>query len=112
MNEPDLQHFKEQLTRIAAEIEAALRQEDPTKESITPDNAIGRLTRMEAIQAQSMSQEGRRRQQSRLQKIERALERIEKGSYGTCVKCGEEIPKGRLEIMPESALCVKCAARR
>ena len=110
MTEEELLKFKDQLNQAAAEIRVALEQEDPTKDSITIDNAIGRVTRMEAIQAQSMDQEGRRRQRSRLQQIERALERIEAGSYGTCVRCGSEIPKGRLEIVPESALCVKCAA--
>ncbi len=112
MTQKELLQFKHQLNDLAGEIRVALAQEDPTKDSITPDKAIGRLTRMEAIQAQSMDQEGRRRQQSRLQKIERALERIEKGSYGTCVKCGDEIPRGRLEIMPESAFCVTCASRK
>ena len=67
---------------------------------------------MEAIQAQSMDQEGRRRQRDRLRKVERALVRLESGTYGTCVRCGDEIPKDRLEIMPESATCVMCAARR
>ena len=81
-------------------------------DSITVDNAMGRVTRMEAIQAQSMDQEGRRRQKVRLQMIERALERIDDGSYGKCVRCGSEIPQGRLEIMPESALCVQCASSR
>lgn len=112
MTENDLKHFETILKETAEEIRTALAQEDPTKDSITPDKAIGRLTRMEAIQAQSMSDEGRRRQKSRLQKIERALERIEKGTYGTCVNCGEEIVRGRLEIMPESAFCIKCASRR
>lgn len=112
MTEEELLALQHQLNAVADEIRLALKQEDPTKDSITIDNAIGRVTRMEAIQAQSMDQEGRRRQKSRLQQIERALERIEEGSYGTCVSCGDEIPKGRLEIMPESALCVKCASRR
>lgn len=112
MTEKELLHFKNQLSDLADEIRVALKQEDPTKDSISVENAMGRLTRMEAIQAQSMDQEGRRRQKSRLQQIERALERIEEGSFGTCVKCGDEIPTGRLEIVPESALCVQCASRR
>lgn len=111
MTQEDILLFRHQLNELAGDIRAALAQEDPTKDSIVPDSAIGRITRMEAIQAQSMDQEGRRRQKSRLQKIERALERIDKGSYGTCVSCGDEIPRGRLEIMPESALCVTCAAK-
>lgn len=112
MTEAEIQQFREQLEAIRLDIQAELALEDPTKDSITPDKAIGRLTRMEAIQAQSMSTEGRRRQKARLQKVERALERIEEGRFGDCLGCGEPIPKGRLEIMPESGFCVKCAARR
>lgn len=112
MTSSEIRKFEDLLRQLAEELEALIASEDPTKESITPDKAIGRLTRMEAIQAQSMSAEGRRRQEKRLTAVKRALERIEKGSYGTCVRCGDPIPKGRLEVMPESAFCVKCAARR
>jgi len=42
--------------------------------------------------------------------IRRALERIEDGSYGECVRCGEEIAEGRLQARPEAALCISCAS--
>ena len=112
MRENELDEFAEILHRLKDELQSLIATADPTKDSITPDKAIGRLTRMEAIRAQSMSAEGRRRQEKRLTAVQRALERIEKGTYGTCVRCGEPIPKGRLEIMAESAVCVECAARR
>ena len=41
--------------------------------------------------------------------IRRALERIEEGSYGECVRCGNEIAEGRLDARPEAALCISCA---
>ena len=108
----DTAYFKKKLEVLADDLEAALAAEDPSKDSIAPDNAIGRLTRMEAIQAQSMNDAAKRRHEKRLRGVKAALEAIEEGTYGTCVRCGEEIPEGRLEIMPESRLCVKCAARR
>lgn len=111
MTEDELIYFRDRLATIKRELEESLAQIDPAKESITPDSAIGRLTRMEAIQAQSMTDEGRRRQEARLRQVEVALERIERGLYGRCTTCGSEIPKGRLEIMPESRLCMTCAAR-
>jgi DnaK suppressor protein len=45
-----------------------------------------------------------------LEQIEQALERIEEGSYGTCVDCGSRIPKMRLNVIPYTPLCVKCAS--
>jgi DnaK suppressor protein len=42
--------------------------------------------------------------------VEAALERIEAGSYGDCEECGSKIPKSRLQAIPYTALCVKCAS--
>jgi DnaK suppressor protein len=43
--------------------------------------------------------------------IDRALARLEEGTYGTCARCGEEIPAARLEFRPESIYCVDCKAK-
>ncbi len=43
-------------------------------------------------------------------RIERALEKLGEGSYGTCDRCGAEIAEGRLRAAPESALCISCAS--
>jgi len=47
---------------------------------------------------------------SEIASIRRALERIDEGTYGECVKCGEEIAEGRLQARPEAALCIACAS--
>lgn len=44
-----------------------------------------------------------------LDAIEMALERIEDGTYGQCDECGVKIPKTRLNALPHTPLCVKCA---
>ena len=44
-----------------------------------------------------------------LERIDRALEKVAEGTYGTCDGCGEQIPAARLEAQPESAVCVECA---
>ena len=41
--------------------------------------------------------------------VERALQRVEVGTYGECVRCGVEIDPKRLEVRPEAALCISCA---
>jgi DnaK suppressor protein len=45
-----------------------------------------------------------------LARTERALAKLDDGSYGACDRCGAEIPPRRLEVMPDSTLCVQCAA--
>jgi DnaK suppressor protein len=44
--------------------------------------------------------------------IESALERIENGTFGTCEECNGSIPKARLNALPHTPVCVKCAATR
>ena len=41
--------------------------------------------------------------------VKRALARIDDGTYGECVRCGEDIAPARLEARPEAALCINCA---
>lgn len=48
----------------------------------------------------------------RLEDVERALEKIEEGTYGICDDTGDEIPKGRLEAMPEAVVTVEAQERR
>lgn len=47
-----------------------------------------------------------------LEQIEGALERIESGTYGSCVECGGRIPKMRLNAIPYTPYCIKCASER
>ena len=65
-----------------------------TTEAITRFNDVGIANDLQAIRG----------------RIERALEKLDEGTYGTCDNCGTEIPAGRLQAAPASALCVKCAA--
>jgi DnaK suppressor protein len=46
-----------------------------------------------------------------LARTERALAKLDEGSYGACDTCGAAIPPRRLEVMPDSVLCVECASR-
>jgi RNA polymerase-binding transcription factor DksA len=50
--------------------------------------------------------------EAKIHSVDRAMELAAEGKYGTCEKCGEPIPVERLEIMPETTLCVRCASER
>lgn len=45
-----------------------------------------------------------------LARIERALSKLEEGTYGDCDVCGKPIARPRLEAMPDSVMCLDCAA--
>lgn len=73
---------------------------------------VGRLSRMDALQAQAMSQEAERRRELELKQIEAALLRIKSDDYGYCIECGEPIAEARLRYNPATPLCIHCAERR
>jgi len=70
---------------------------------------VGRLSRVDAMQQQAMSQASDDRREENLVQIKAALERIDDGEYGDCLECLEPIAEARLEIDPAIALCIKCA---
>jgi len=76
---------------------------------IAPDNAIGRISRMDDINNKTINDAALREKKSKLQKLDRALDKSEADKFGICVKCGEEIPLGRLDFMPWTTKCVHCA---
>jgi DnaK suppressor protein len=78
---------------------------------VSPDNAIGRLTRMDAMSNQMISEAALRSLRSRLSKLENLLGRINKPDFGMCSMCGEPIAVKRLMVMLESSLCIHCAGR-
>lgn len=71
--------------------------------------SVGRLSRMDAMQQQAMSQAQERARGSELIRIDQAFRRLADGEYGYCTGCGEEIADRRLEIDPAAATCVTCA---
>jgi len=101
----DLLDLREALHRIAATASesAAVVELDQTK--------VGRLSRMDAMQAQAMAKAGIARDQLMLTRIAAALQRIEDGEYGVCLRCAEPINPKRLEVDPTATLCIDCAGQ-
>lgn len=70
---------------------------------------VGRLSRMDALQNQAMAQETERRRQQELTRIDAALHRLDEGTYGECLECGEPISEQRLALDPSAPHCIGCA---
>ncbi len=86
---------QERLHRLHAELmTAATSRHDYEPHDVTDD--------MAAIQADAI--------EDRLTAVTEALERISAGGYGTCVGCGSQIADERLEVLPATALCRRCAS--
>ena len=80
---------------------------------VSPDNAIGRLSRMDALEMQSVNTSKYDHQIQRLQHIESALAAIDSDEdFGVCLECGLAINLERLKLMPQSRYCVSCLESR
>jgi DnaK suppressor protein len=99
-----LETLREELERIAdtGDDSAAVVQLDQAK--------VGRLSRMDALQAQAMAKASGQRRAVQLREIDAALRRIDDGSYGGCERCEEPINPRRLDADPTARLCIDCAS--
>jgi DnaK suppressor protein len=76
---------------------------------ISPENAIGRISRMDAINNKSVNEASLRAKQAMLSNLNSAKSRIDDNDFGICLKCGLPIPEGRLILMPQARKCVNCS---
>lgn len=72
--------------------------------------SVGRLSRMDALQHQSMAKATLQNRKAETSAIHAALKRLDKGEYGYCEDCGEDIPPKRLGITPTATKSVSCAS--
>jgi len=71
---------------------------------------VGRLSRMDALQSQAMSNAIAQRRKQALQRIEGAIKRLDEGEFGFCMTCGEDIMEKRLELDPTTLYCASCCS--
>lgn len=77
---------------------------------VAPDVAIGRISRMDAINNNSVATAALRQAEIKLKNLNRVLSTVGTKDFGICLKCHKPIPVGRILIRPESLLCVNCAS--
>lgn len=98
--------------RIEGEQQELRMLSDAGREARAPveldQQSVGRLSRMDAIQQQSMDLARDERRKARLAVLAAALNRLDEDEFGYCLACGEDISRQRLEIDPVVTLCVNC----
>ena len=103
--------MRDKLLRLRADLEAVAATGDESAAVVELDQSkVGRLSRMDAMQAQAMAQASVQRREQMLRNITAALERIERDEYGDCQSCDEPIDPKRLEFDPAATLCIDCAS--
>ncbi len=105
------QHIKITIERKITRAQAEIKELEELTKPIAPENSIGRVSRMDAINNKSVNEAALAQTRHKLQKLEKALGNVNKPEFGSCYKCGDPIPMGRLILMPESTLCTRCASK-
>jgi DnaK suppressor protein len=95
-------------SEIAKTEEQVIRYED-LAQPISPDNAIGRVSRMDAINNKSIVDAALRKAKERLKGLKSSLDKLDSSDFGVCVKCKKNIPIERILLAPQSSFCVNCA---
>lgn len=111
MNRQERSQLKEKILATITETEERIAQLEEATRPIAPENAIGRVSRMDAINNKSVAEASLRTAQRKLNSLKTALHKIDDPDFGTCSRCGQPIPSARLMFMPQSSRCVRCADR-
>jgi DnaK suppressor protein len=112
MTEQELLHLKQLILDRIQHLEASLGYLEDETQVIAPSISLGRLTRMDALGTKAVNEHVLSLHKTDLLRLQNALSRIEKGTYGICIQCGKSIPIGRLQHIPEALMCVPCAEKR
>lgn len=89
--------------------EQKIRQLKEQSQPISPENSLGRISRMDAINNKSIVEASLREAEQKMMRLKVALEKIDHPDFGICIRCKQPIPEGRLMLMPQAAKCVHCA---
>ena len=104
--------MRENLLKLQKELESIAATGNESAAVVELDQSkVGRLSRMDAMQAQAMAKASGQRREAMLRNIEAALRRIDGGTYGHCHDCDEMINPKRLEFDPTALRCIKCESK-
>ncbi|HET7289691.1 MAG TPA: RNA polymerase-binding protein DksA [Thermodesulfobacteriota bacterium] len=107
MDKPRLKHFREVLIKKMAGL-LGIADDTVTQMSEGDGTFPDPLDRALSESSRTIELRKRDRERKLIQKIQKAIQKTEDGSYGVCEICGEEITEDRLEVRPETTLCIGC----
>ena len=108
MTKVQLKKFKEMLESKRDEIIKRAQQTLDEDMALDANDLPDEMDLASSEYLQSFQFRLRGREKVFLDKIQKALEKIDSGSFGVCDECGEKISVKRLEARPETTLCIRC----
>jgi DnaK suppressor protein len=106
MDKAEIHHL---ITQEILKTEQKIVEYEEMSSPVSPDDAIGRVSRMDAINNKSVTEATLRQSKDKLSKLRHALHRVDDDDFGSCKRCGKSIPVMRVVLMPQSPYCVNCA---
>ena len=103
------EEIKQTILNEISKTEKLIAEYKDLTKPVAPDDAIGRISRMDAINNKSVTEASLRLAEEKLKNLQRVLSRVGTRDFGICIKCGKAIPAGRILYRPESLTCVDCA---
>lgn len=108
-SQEQLQELRALLQQLQLELQEQLQLSKSATAAVTLDQTlVGRVSRMDALQQQSVAISTSEKTRARLRKVNIALAAMDSGDYGFCARCDEGIGYGRLRAQPEARLCIAC----
>ena len=110
MNKININEIKEKIITEIEKTEKSIIEYKEITKPVEPDCAIGRVSRMDAINNKSVAEAALRKAEEKLSKLKYVLTKVDEDDFGICIKCKKQIPIGRILLMPQSRYCVNCAS--
>ena len=100
--------IRKRITEEIISTEKMVEKYQELTKPIAPENAIGRVSRMDAINNKSVNDLSLKNTELKLINLRVALSRIDDTDFGICIRCQNPIPIGRILLIPQAITCVNC----
>ncbi len=110
MNKNELKNIEALIHQEIEKTQISVSNLKELTKPIAPENAIGRVSRMDAINNKSVNDAALLKAKQKLKNLQITLSNLHDSAFGICAKCNNNIPIGRIMLMPHSRFCVQCAS--
>lgn len=111
MDSEEKRQLIEKIKKVIVKAESEIAHLEEMTKPIAPENSLGRVSRMDAINNKSVAEAALRSSRKKLSRLKLALTKIDEVGFGLCEHCKKPIAAKRLMFMPQSTRCVRCADR-
>lgn len=109
MTQEELKKIETDIRQMIKKIKKEINEMENMAAPVAPENSIGRISRMDAINNKSVVEASLHNRRRKLAKLQVALSNVRKPGFGVCSNCKKGINPKRLMLLPESNKCIRCA---